>query len=588
MMTSVRRTSGHFLSGVLPFSAIGAALLAGALLAATPAPAPQQAGAQQTGAPITGAQIAQAGKTPQNWLTFYGNYQAWSYSALDQINGANVKRLVPAWAFATGGHFGLQSAPLVADGTLYLVDPEDNIFAVDAVTGAPLWKFAYKRPESEPNRAGNRAVGLAMGYGMIFEGTSNDHLLAVDAKTGQQVWDVEVESSEKCGCGINSPPIVVKDMVITGGTGGERAHRGYLSAYDARTGKLDWRFYTIPEPGQPGAETWSGDSWKVGGGTTWLTGSYDPELNLVYWGVGNPSSDFYGEERPGANLYTNSLIALDADTGKLKWYFQEIPHDLNDYDADPEPVLFDAPGPGGQTRKFVLHSNKSGFAYLLDRETGQLIRAFPYVDNITWTKGLDAKGMPIDPVAVESGKQFLFCPGALGGHNRNHSAYSPLTGWWYSSANETCAQIHPVKMTVKEGDPYFGGTMDEVMSTTSVPHITAFDPVTGKKQWTFPTNFVNASSLLATAGDLIFGGDIEGNAFALSARNGQKLWSFQTGGRIAAPAISYAVNGKQYVAIATGGGAIAENALRASLTAAHAKLPEVTSTLFVFALPDAQ
>jgi alcohol dehydrogenase (cytochrome c) len=540
------------------------------------------AGAQEPAA----ASIEHADKEPQNWLTFFGNYQAWSYTPLDQIKRENVKRLAPAWAFATGSHFGLQSAPLEADGVLYLADPEDNIFAVDAVTGKPLWKYTYKRPEGKPARAGNRAAGIALGYGMVFEGTSDDRLVAVNAKTGQEAWNIEVEDPEKCGCGINSAPLIVKDKVITGGTGGERAHRGYLSAYDAKTGKLDWRFYTIPAPGEPGSETWSGDSWKLGGGTTWFTGSYDPQLNLIYWGIGNPSSDFYGEDRQGANLYTNSLIALDADTGKLKWYYQEIPHDLNDYDADPEPVLVDV-ALNGQMRKLVIHSNKSGYAYVLDRETGKFIRAFPYVDTITWAKGLDEKGQPVMTVPPVDGSQYLYCPGALGGHNRNHSAYSPRTGLWYSSAFETCATIKPVKMTVKEGDGYFGGTMEEAPNSKTKPFIAAFDPATGKRAWTFSTNYVNTSSLLATAGDLIFGGDIQGSAFALDARTGKQLWSFNTGGRISAPVVSYSVGGRQYVAVPTGGGAIAENALRNYFTEAHVQLPEVTSTLFVFALPEA-
>ena len=534
------------------------------------------------------ARIQQADKEPQNWLTFFGNYKAWSYSQLDKITRENVKRVAPAWAFSTGGHLGLQSAPLVADGMLYLVDPDDNLFALDAATGKLSWKYAYKRPAGTSVRpAGNRATGIAMGYGMLFEGTSDDHLVAVDAKTGQEVWNVEVEDPVKCGCGMNSAPLLVKDKVIVGGTGGERAHRGYLGAFDARTGKLAWRFYTIPAPGEPGSETWSGDSWKLGGGSTWFSGSYDPELNLIYWGVGNPSSDFYGEDRQGDNLYTNSLIALDADTGKLKWYFQEIPHDLNDFDSNPEPVLIDVML-NGQPRKLVLHSSKNGYAYLLDRETGKFIRSFPYVDTITWTKGLDSKGKPIDPVAPAAGSDFLFCPGALGGHNRNHSAYSPRTGWWYSSAFETCDRIKPQKMDVKEGGGYFGGTMEEVLNKSTVPFIAAFDPLTGKRQWTFPTNLVNASSLLATAGDLIFGGDLEGNAFALDARSGKKLWSFNTGGRIAAPAVSYAVNGRQYVAIASGGGTIAENALRNAMAESHVTLPQDASTLFVFALPDRQ
>jgi alcohol dehydrogenase (cytochrome c) len=530
------------------------------------------------------ARIEHADKEPQNWLTFFGNYKAWSYSPLDQIKRENVKRLVPAWTFPTGSRFGLQSAPVVADGTLYLVDPENNIFAMDGATGKPLWKYMYKRPEG-PGRGGNRAAGMAIGYGMLFEGTNNDHLVAVDAKTGQEVWNVEVEDPVQCGCAINSAPLVVKDKVVTGGTGGERAHRGYLSAYDAKTGKLDWRFYTIPAPGEPGSETWSGDSWKLGGGSTWFTGSYDPQLNLIYWGVGNPSSDFYGEDRKGANLYTNSLIALDADTGKLKWYFQEIPHDLNDYDSNPEPVLVDV-AENGQTRKLAIHSSKNGYTYVVDRESGKFIRAFPFVDTITWTKGLGSDGMPMSPVAPEIGGTYLFCPGALGGHNRNHSAYSPRTGWWYSSAFETCATIKPVKMNPKEGEGYFGGTHEEVPNSKTKPFIAAFDPATGKREWTFPTTYVNTSSLLATAGDLIFGGDLTGSAFALDAKAGKKLWSFNTGGRISAPVVTYSVGGRQYVAVPTGGGAIAENDLRNYFTQEHIQLPEVSSTLFVFALPE--
>jgi alcohol dehydrogenase (cytochrome c) len=538
------------------------------------------------GQEIAPERIVHAAKEPQNWLTFFGNYRAWSYSPLNQITRENVHRLVPAWTFPTGGRGGLESAPIIADGKLYLVNQENNIFALDAATGTLLWNYTYK--PAKDARAGNgRARGLAIGFGMLYMGTRENHLVALDAKTGKEVWNIEIENSVKCGCGISSAPLLVKDKVITGVTGGESAHRGYISAFNAKTGQLSWRFYTIPEPGQPGSETWAGDSWKLGGGSSWFTGSYDPELNLVFWGVGNPSSDLYGGDRLGANLYTDSLVALDADTGKLRWYFQETPHDVYDYDSNPEPVLIDVEQ-NGQMRKLVIHSSKNGFAYVLDRENGKFVRGFPYADTVTWAKGLDKDGKPVEPVMAEAGKvdkDYLFCPGTQGGRNRNHSAYSPVTRLWYTSALEVCSHLTPQREEAKEGESYWGGQREEQLNANAVPHIAAFDPLTGKKVWTFATKYFNASSLLTTAGDLLFGGDIEGNAFALDDRTGQKLWSFNTGSRIASPAVSYSVNGRQFVAIASGGGSLIE--ARAPLYWPEAKnhIGQDASTLFVFALP---
>jgi alcohol dehydrogenase (cytochrome c) len=532
--------------------------------------------------------ISHADKEPQNWMTFYGNYAAWSYSRLDQINRKTVSELLPAWAFPTGAptevipRWGLEAAPLVMDGILYLQGPQNSVFAVDAATGRPLWNYGYKLPAYNGTRG---ARGLAMGHGMIYEGTQDNHVVALDAKTGKEVWNTEVESVAECSCNISSPPIVVKNMVVTGVTGGDRAHRGYLSAFDATTGKLAWRFYTIPAPGDPGSETWKGDTWKLGGGSTWLTGSYDPDLNMIYWGIGNASSDFYGEDRPGSNLYTASLVALDADSGKLKWYFQETPHDLYDFDSQPEPVLIDATVNGAK-RKLVVHSSKNGFVYVLDRETGQYLSSFPYLDEINWTKGLDKDGKPTGVRVPNADDNFLFCPGAGGGRSFNHSAYSPRTGLWYTTAFEICATFKPAKMEVKEGDQFMGGTMAEVKNPKIDPHISAFDPLTGKKVWTFETKYFNLSSLLATAGDLIFGGDLEGNAFALDARTGEKVWSFNTGGRIASPPVTYSVNGRQFIAISTGGGSVTETFVPRIWPESVGHLPQPASTLFVFALPE--
>jgi alcohol dehydrogenase (cytochrome c) len=533
---------------------------------------------------VSSSRIEQADKEPQNWLTFFGNYKAWSYSALDQITRDNVKRLSPAWAFPTSGRNGLEAAPIVADGVLYIENQDNNVFALDAASGRLLWKYAYK-PAKESRGGGSHARGVAIGFGMIYLGTPENRLIALDAKTGKEVWNIEIENSVKCGCGISSAPLLVKNRVITGVTGGENAHRGYISAFDAETGKLAWRFYAIPAPGEPGSETWSGDSWKFGGGSTWFTGSYDPALNTLYWGVGNPSSDFYGGDRTGSNLYTDSLVALDADTGKLKWYFQETPHDVYDYDSDPEPLLIDA-NLNGQMRKLVVHSSKNGYAYVLDRETGKFILGFPYVDTVSWTKGLDKEGKPIDAVIPEKGKDYLFCPGTQGGHNRNHSAYSPRTGWWYTTSLEVCSEIKPEKMDVTEGESFWGGTRVEHLNVNAVPHITAYDPLTGKKQWTFPTKYWNVSSLLATAGDLIFGGDLEGYTFALDAKTGEKLWSFNTGFRIASAPVSFAVNGRQYVAISSGGGTFIEPRAPLYWPETKEQFSRQASTFFVFALPD--
>ena len=518
-----------------------------------------------------------------DWTSFYGSPQAQSYSPLAQITRDNVKQLAPVWSFPVSGK-GLESAPLVLNGVMYLEAPTNDVYAIDAVSGKQVWKYAYH----STGRGEGKGRGLASGFGMIFMGTNDNHVVAIDMKTGNEAWNVEVESRAKCSCGINSAPLVVKGKVVTGVTGGEVAHRGYLTAFDAKTGKMAWRFYPIPAPGEPGSETWSGNSWKLGGGSTWYTGSYDPQLNLIYWGIGNPSSDFYGGDRMGSNLYTNSLVALDADTGKLKWYFQETPHDLWDYDSDPEPVLFDATV-NGATQKLVVHSSKNGYAYVFDRVSGKLQRAFAYVDTINWTKGLDAAGKPLGPVVEPvAGEDNLFCPGTPGGRNRNHSAYSPSTGLWYTTALELCSHLHVEKKNideVKEGDGWFAGTHNDEPSKTAPPHIAAFDPLTGKKQWSFSTAYGNASSLLATAGDLIFAGDVEGNAFALDARTGEKLWSADTGSIVASPPVSYSINGRQYIAMSSGGGSILDGRITLFWPESKGKIPQTDSRLTVFALP---
>jgi alcohol dehydrogenase (cytochrome c) len=526
-------------------------------------------------------------REPQNWMSYGGNYAAHRFSALDQINRENVRQLTPVWMFHTGElRGGLNSTPIVVDGVMYLMGPMNRVFAINAATGEKLWSYIYKLPQmSIPYQPGSR--GLAVAYGRVYFGTLDNHVVALDAKTGREIWDVEVEDVRQCGCNITSAPLVVKDKVIVGGTGGEHAHRGYLNAYDAKTGKHVWRFYTIPGPGEPGYETWSEKMWKYGGAPTWLVGSYDPELNLLYWGVGNPSSDFYDEFRPGDNLYSDSIIALDPDTGKLKWYYQEVPHDMYDFDSAFECALIDYEKEG-RKQKLLVHANKGGMTWALDRATGKYVNAWPHVDNLTWLKGVDKNGRPVGMQPVPPDKETFVCPSAAGGRNYGHSAYNPRIGWWYNIGWEICNVIRPQKLEVKEGQPLFGGGMEmkPPKDKSAYGHINAFDPLTGERKWRYNTTGINVASLLATGGGLIFSGDVTGAAFALDARTGQKLWSFNTGAGMSGSPISYSVNGQQYVAIPTGMGSLLSGLVPLLWPESAHKIPEAASTLVVFALPE--
>ena len=317
--------------------------------------------------------IAAARKEPGNWLTYSGNYASHHYSPLAQINRANVGRMKLAWMYQIRGRQHFEAMPLVVDGVMYLSEPPSDVTALDLKTGRPLWHYRRPIPEGVPVCCGQVNRGVAILGDQIFIGTIDGHLVALDAQTGRVRWDVEV-ADYKLAYTITAAPLAVKDKIIVGVAGAEYGVRGFLDAYDARTGKRAWRFWTTPGPGEPGNETWSGDSWKHGGATTWITGSYDPQLNLVYWGTGNPGPDYDGDVRQGDNLYSDSVIALDADTGKLKWHFQFMPHDVNDLDSKQIPVLLDAEWKG-KPRKLILFANRNAFYYVLDRVTGEFLQA---------------------------------------------------------------------------------------------------------------------------------------------------------------------------------------------------------------------
>jgi alcohol dehydrogenase (cytochrome c) len=540
------------------------------------------------GADVTFDRLKNAAREPQNWLTYGGTYQFWRYSSLDQIRRGNVSKLVPVWSFETGViEGGLQSTPLVVDGVMYLSSSWNRVFAINAASGEEIWHYFPPKPAgiAEAYAPWNR--GVAVADGLVFQGTLDNQVVALDAKTGREVWKVEVEDVKQCGCNITGAPLVVNSKVIVGVTGGDSAHRGYINAFDTRTGRHAWRFWTIPGPGEPGHETWQGDSWKLGGGSTWLTGSYDPELNLLYWGVGNPAADFNGEARQGDNLYTDSIVALDPDTGKLKWTYQLIPHDVWDWDAGYEIVLADLEVKG-QTRKVLISPNKGGYTWVLDRVTGEFLNAWPLVENLNWVERIDEKGKLIGRNEPAVGVPTVICPSIGGGRSWNHGAFSPRTGFFYSTGIEWCQTLTVLPQEPNAGKAFFGGVFTLASTKKGEPggHLAAYDPISGKRQWIYRSKYPLLASQLATAGDLLFTGDSQGKFFALDAKTGEEVWSFRTGSGHRASPITYAVDGRQYVAVPVGWGSAVAGVM-SQLWPEAAAFP-AASTVFVFALADGE
>ena len=539
-----------------------------------------------TGAEVDSERLNRADQEPENWLTYYGAYKSWRYSPLDQINRSNIGQLRPVWAFESGvTDGGLQAAPLVVDGTMYVSTAWNHVFALDAATGEQIWRYDYPEPEQIPGTYGTWNRGVAVAYGLVFMGTLDNYVVALDRETGEEVWRVEVENSKQCGCNITAAPLVVKDLVITGVTGGDSAHRGYINAYDARTGRHRWRFWTIPGPGEPGHETWAGDSWVYGGGSTWVTGTYDPELDLLYWAVGNPAADFYGGDREGDNLYTDSVVALDPDTGQIQWHYQQIPHDVWDYDTAYEMVLLDLEV-DGVMRKTMLNPSKSGYVWLLDRQNGEFLGAWPLVESSNWIEGIDEKGRLIGRNDPPVGETSFVCPAIGGGRSWNHGAYSPQTGWFYSTGLEWCQTLTVRQEDPEEGLPFFGGEfeMAHPESGDAHAHLSAYDPVTVERKWRYRHKYPLLASQLATAGGLVFSGDATGRFFALDADDGRELWSFRTGSGHRGSAVTYSVDGRQYIATPSGWGS-ALAGLTTQLWPEAEDFPS-GSSIFVFAVPE--
>lgn len=494
--------------------------------------------------------IRRAASEPGSWLAYSGTYESQRYSTLSQITRANVGRLKTTWTYQIRGRHKFEGTPLVIDGVMYISEPPSDVTALDLRTGRPLWSYRRSIPEGMIACCGQVNRGVAALDDQIFVGTIDAHLVALDRKTGRVRWDVEV-ADYKTGHSITPAPLAVKDKIIIGMAGAEYGVRGFLDAYDARTGRRAWRWWGTPGPGEPGNETWSGDSWKTGGATTWVTGSYDPEANLLYWGTGNPGPDYIGDVREGDNLYSDCLVALDADTGKLKWYFQFVPHDVNDMDSNQIPVLVDTVF-RGRPRKLVLFANRNGFYYILDRLTGEFLLAKQFARQ-NWAKGIDPRGRPIpNPATVPSVEGAVVYPDDDGAANWHSPSYSPQTKLFYQNAREWGAIYYRTEAPYEPGKVFAGAGRRRIPGEEGWGALRALDALTGEMRWEFRVHTPPWSGILSTAGRLVFSGTMEGDFFALDAETGKLLWRLQTGGPIWAGPISYLSEERQYVAIAAG------------------------------------
>jgi alcohol dehydrogenase (cytochrome c) len=516
-------------------------------------------------AQVTPERLLHANDEPQNWLTYSGSYASQRYSLLKQVDPANVKNLELKWVFQAQSLQKFETTPLVVDGIMYLTQSPNDVVAVDARTGRVFWLYHYAPSPAARPCCGIVNRGLAILGDSLFMATVDAHLVAIDAKDGHALWNVKLAEAA-AGYAATMAPLVVKDKVIVGVAGGEFGIRGFIAAFETGTGKQAWHFDTIPDPDQPGHDSWRGDSWEHGGGAVWMTGSYDPDLNLTYWGTGNPGPDWNAEQRKGDNLYSDSVLALDPDTGKMKWYFQFTPNDAYDYDSVQVPVLANANW-NGNPRKLMLWGNRNGFFYVLDRGTGKFLNGKPFV-KVNWASGLDANGRPIATPQPAGAPTF---PGIQGGTNWYSPSYSPSTGLFYLSTWENYSTIFSgIETEYKEGTRFTGGAntspvpgvenptgqrqgpIDMYTEAIARGGVVAIDPATGDPKWKFEMHDVNTSGILTTATDLLFVGGREGYFQALDARTGALLWKQNLGGEIIAGPISFQIDGKQYVTVASG------------------------------------
>jgi len=567
--------------------AASALIALGATLAAAPALAQ-----------VTAADLEAATPDPNNWLSYHGSYKGYDYSGLSQINTGNVKNLEVAWMHFPGRSTrGVQSMPLAYDGVVYYTGSYSRVFALDGATGKVLWTYfpqlddelVARQTHSPYNR------GMAMGDGRLYVGTVDGRLIALDMKTGKPVWDTKLVNSQKLTVGFTGAPLFARGKVIIGAQGGEWPYRGPIFGVDAASGKQLWEFFTSGGTDEA-MKTWGNDTWRIGGGGGWMPGTYDPQTNAVWWGTANPDPlyDWAGSDwmhagaRPGENLYTSSVIALDLDSGKLKFYHQELPHDNWDFDSSVgEFVSIDRDG-----KQLMMHPNKSGYIFVYDRADGKVENVWPIMKNSNFVKSIDPHtGELIGRRDFSAGpQQDPLCPAIAGGVSWNSGAYSPKTGLYYKIANEWCITLD-VKKTTPVTEPQVQLNMGADFKFVAPPdgpmrgHLDARDPITGQEKWRVEYREPPLASLLATAGDLVFLPDAAGITHAYNAETGKELWSHNDGIGHAGGIISYGAGSKQYVAVVAGWGSLVGESYGAWFGEPWKSMPMDAGALIVYALP---
>ena len=509
---------------------------------------------------VSSEQIRSAESRPDQWLTYSGSLDGHRHTTLSEITPENVSRLRIRWIhqFDSTESARYESTPIVADGVIFTTEPPANVIALDAATGVVRWRFSRTMPDKLPVCCSRTNRGLALLGNTLFLGSLDCYLIAINATTGSVMWQTEVCRPSE-GFTMTGAPLIVNDSVIVGVAGGEYGIRGFLAAYDSKTGQQRWKFNTVPGPGEFGHDTWKNDAWRTGGGPTWITGSYDPSLDLIYWGVGNPAPGLQGDVRSGDNLFTDSMLALHASSGKLAWYFQFTPHDEHDFDATQTPILADIPIKG-VLRRVLCVANRNGFYYVLDRTTGEFLVGVPFVEQ-NWAKGLDSKGRPIPAADAESSPSGRITrPGVGGGVNWQNTAFEPKTGLLFVPATEG-ASVFTKSPNPTRGD--FGFYPGSSGGNYVVPEervVRALDAATGEKKWerwerSLPNGmkslYPGYSGLLATSGGLVFG-EAGGFAFAIDSATGRELWRVSLGGDTYAPPISFTVDGHQVILVSAG------------------------------------
>ena len=496
------------------------------------------------------SRIVNAAKEPGSWITYNGAYNGQRHSTLSQINTTNVGQLQPAWVYQVRGDGEVETSPIVADGRMFITEPPTTVTALDPRNGRTIWSYVRPMP-SDLRLIGFPATnrGVAILDDMVYVGSLDGYLIALDAETGAKRWETKI-ADNGLGHSVTMAPLALDGKIIVGISGGEAGIRGFVDAYNAKTGARVWRTYTVPAAGEPGADTWPGESWKNGAGATWLTGSYDPELKLLYWGTGNPGPDWNGDIRKGDNLYTSSVLALDPDTGKMKWHFQYTPHDTHDWDANQIQVLADLEI-GGRTRKTLITANRNAFYDVLDRVTGDFLHAAAYAKQ-TWATGIDVKGRPEAVAGKEPTEEGnLVYPSLQGSTNWPSPSFSPQTGLFYVPVREMGSYYYKTDVEYEAGLPFTGGG-ERRLADEAWGAVRALDAKTGAKAWDFKLPSPSWSGILSTGGGLVFSGSNEGNFYALDAKSGAALWQFQTGGGVHSNPATFLVEGRQFVSVGSG------------------------------------